>query len=48
AGAAGVAHVLRLLQDELHAAMALCGVATPAQAQPSLLHHPARVPHFPF
>lgn len=49
AGAAGVAHVLRLLQDELHAAMALCGVATPAQAQPSLLHHhPARAPHFPF
>lgn len=27
-GAAGVAHVLRLLQDELWAAMALCGVAT--------------------
>ncbi|MEN9844559.1 MAG: hypothetical protein RLZZ612_2388, partial [Pseudomonadota bacterium] len=28
AGAAGVAHVLRLLRDELDAAMALCGCAT--------------------
>lgn len=38
AGAAGVAHVLRLLLDELHAAMALCGLLTPRKASPSLLH----------
>lgn len=49
AGAAGVAHVLRLLQDELHAAMALCGVTAPAQARPGLLHpNPATAPHFSF
>jgi 4-hydroxymandelate oxidase len=30
AGAQGVAHVLRLLRDELEACMALCGCATPA------------------
>lgn len=49
AGAAGVAHVLRLLQDELHAAMALCGVTAPAQARPGLLHpSPATAPHFSF
>jgi len=37
AGAVGVAHVLRLLRDELEIAMALCGCATLAQASPSLL-----------
>ncbi|MDO8767878.1 MAG: alpha-hydroxy acid oxidase [Burkholderiaceae bacterium] len=31
AGAVGVAHVLRLLRDELEIAMALCGCKTPAQ-----------------
>ena len=30
AGAQGVAHVLRLLRDELEACMALCGCASPA------------------
>jgi 4-hydroxymandelate oxidase len=38
AGAAGVAHVLRLLLDELHAAMALTGCASLADANPGLLH----------
>ena len=37
AGAAGVAHVLRLLRDELEAAMALTGCATLAAATPALL-----------
>ncbi len=37
AGAMGVAHVLRLLRDELEIAMALCGCATLAQASPALL-----------
>lgn len=37
AGAAGVAHVLRLLRDELDAAMALCGCATIADVRPELL-----------
>lgn len=37
AGAAGVAHVLRLLRDELEVAMALTGCATLAQASPALL-----------
>jgi 4-hydroxymandelate oxidase len=37
AGALGVAHVLRLLRDELEIAMALTGCATLAEAQPSLL-----------
>jgi 4-hydroxymandelate oxidase len=32
AGAAGVAHVIRLLRDELEIAMALCGCASMAQA----------------
>ena len=35
--AAGVAHVLRLLRDELEAAMALTGCATLADASPALL-----------
>lgn len=38
AGAAGVAHVLRLLRDELEIAMALTGCATLADATPALLH----------
>jgi 4-hydroxymandelate oxidase len=37
AGATGVAHVLRLLIDELEIAMALTGCATPAQASRALL-----------
>ncbi|MCW5259231.1 alpha-hydroxy-acid oxidizing protein [Verminephrobacter eiseniae] len=37
AGAAGVAHVLRLLRDELEIAMALTGCATLAEATPALL-----------
>ncbi len=37
AGAVGVAHVLRLLRDELEMAMALTGCATLAQATPALL-----------
>jgi len=37
AGAMGVAHVLRLLRDELEIAMALCGCRTLAQARPELL-----------
>ena len=37
AGAMGVAHVLRLLRDELEIAMALCGCRTLAQARRELL-----------
>ena len=37
AGAVGVAHVLRLLRDELEMAMALSGCRTLAQATPALL-----------
>ena len=37
AGATGVAHVLRLLRDELEIAMALTGCATLADATPALL-----------
>ncbi len=37
AGAVGVAHVLRLLRDELEIAMAQCGCATLAQVTPQLL-----------
>jgi 4-hydroxymandelate oxidase len=44
AGAVGVAHVLRLLRDELEIAMALCGVRTlehlPAQLLLDSLRHP--------
>lgn len=40
AGAMGVAHVLRLLRDELEIAMALCGCRTLAQASPALLDRP--------
>lgn len=42
AGAVGVAHVLRLLRDELEIAMALCGCATLAEATPALLDGTAR------
>ncbi len=38
AGAMGVAHVLRLLRDELEIAMALCGCRTLDQATPALLN----------
>jgi 4-hydroxymandelate oxidase len=40
AGAVGVAHVLRLLRDELEIAMALCGCATLAKTTPGLLFDP--------
>lgn len=39
AGALGVAHVLRLLRDELEIAMALCGCRTLAQARDALMGH---------
>ena len=42
AGAAGVAHVLRLLRDELEIAMALSGCRTLAQATPALLQAPSK------
>lgn len=42
AGALGVAHVLRLLRDELEIAMALCGCATLAQVSPACLFEPSR------
>lgn len=41
AGAIGVAHVLRLLRDELEIAMALCGCRTLDQATPALLFKPS-------
>ncbi len=37
AGAAGVAHVLRLLRDELEIAMALCGCRSVADIDAALL-----------
>ena len=37
AGALGVAHAIRLLRDELEAAMALCGCATLADVTPDLI-----------
>ncbi len=40
AGATGVAHVLRLLQDELAAAMALCGLRSLAEIDSSCLQSP--------
>lgn len=39
-GAVGVAHVLRLLRDELEVAMALCGCRTLDEAGPALLTSP--------
>ena len=42
AGAMGVAHVLRLLRDELEAAMALSGCRTLADATPALLFDRSR------
>lgn len=41
AGAPGVAHVLRLLKDELEIAMALCGCTSPDQINTRLIHIPA-------
>jgi 4-hydroxymandelate oxidase len=38
-GATGVAHVLRLLRDELEIAMALCGCRTLEQISPLHLHN---------
>lgn len=40
AGAVGVAHVLRLLRDELEIAMALCGCASLTDCQASVLWRP--------
>ncbi|GAB3496738.1 alpha-hydroxy acid oxidase [Curvibacter fontanus] len=40
AGAVGVAHVLRLLRDELEIAMALCGCRTLQEVTPALLATP--------
>ena len=42
AGAVGVAHVIRLLRDELEIAMALCGIATLAEA------HSVLAPSIPY
>lgn len=42
AGAAGAAHVLRLLRDELDLVMAQCGAARLADISPSLLGPPTR------
>ena len=42
AGAAGVAHVLRLLRDEFEAAMALTGCRSLADISPSLLFEARR------
>ena len=41
AGAVGVAHVIRLLRDELEIAMALCGLANLAQAPEALTPFPS-------
>jgi 4-hydroxymandelate oxidase len=38
-GAHGVAHVLRLLRDELEITMALCGCANPEQIDESMIRH---------
>ncbi len=43
AGATGVAHVLRLLQGELIAAMALCGLRDLAEIDPSCLREPGEL-----
>ena len=37
AGAAGVAHVIRLLRDELEIALALCGARTPAEVDSDMV-----------
>lgn len=42
AGPLGIAHVLRLLQDELEATMALCGVKTLAEIGPGYLYRRTR------
>lgn len=42
AGAVGVAHVLRLLRDELEAAMALCGCCNLLQVTAKVIYQPAK------
>ena len=42
AGAVGVAHVLRLLRDELEVAMALCGCATLSQVNAKVIYQPTK------
>jgi 4-hydroxymandelate oxidase len=44
AGAIGVAHVLRLLRDELEIAMALCGCASLADINPAVLFAASKLP----
>ena len=43
AGAVGVAHVLRLLRDELEVAMALCGCATLAEVSSKVIFQPTKL-----
>jgi 4-hydroxymandelate oxidase len=43
AGAVGVAHVLRLLRDELEVAMALAGCATLSQFNAKVIYQPAKL-----
>ena len=43
AGAVGVAHVLRLLRDELEVAMALCGCSTLSQVTTKVIYQPAKL-----
>ena len=43
AGAVGVAHVLRLLRDELEVAMALCGCATLAEVSSKVIFQPIKL-----
>jgi 4-hydroxymandelate oxidase len=42
AGAVGVAHVLRLLRDELEVAMTLCGCATLSQVTAKVIYQPTK------
>jgi 4-hydroxymandelate oxidase len=43
AGAVGVAHVLRLLRDELEVAMALTGCATLSQVSAKVIYQPTKL-----
>lgn len=43
AGAVGVAHVLRLLRDELEVAMALCGCSTLSQVNSKVIFHSTKL-----
>jgi 4-hydroxymandelate oxidase len=43
AGAVGVAHVLRLLRDELEVAMALCGCSTLSQVTAKVIYQPTKL-----